>query len=200
MMTELDVVNDALATMGEAPLVAIDEDHPLVAGIRRIFKNQCEAIQSEQWYFNKEIITLVPDADSSFIYVPLDTIRCDPVLSTYHGQVGYTPIVQRGRRLYNTETNAYEMTEPVKCILIRNIPFADLPSTAQRVISLATSLRFQQNYDADPSRTQQLVLDYNIARGVLMAEHTRNIKANFIWKNGLANKLINIGGSTYRPF
>lgn len=200
MMSELDVINDALATMGEAPLVEISEDHPLVSGIRRVLVNQNEAIQAEGWWFNKELITLMPDADSSFIYTPLDTIRCDPVIGTYHGEIGYMPIVQRGRRLYDTENNRYEMEENIRCLLVRNIPFVDLPPSCQRVISLATALKFQQNYDADPQRTQQLGAEYVKARADLTAEHIRNIKANFLYKASSASQFNRIGGSTYRPF
>ena len=197
MMTELDVINDCLATLGESPLVEIDEDHPFVAGIRRAFANQSEAVQAETWWFNKELITLIPDASSKFIYVPQDTIRCDPVIDTY-GTYNSLPIVQRGRRLYDTDKNSYEFDKNIDCILIRNIPFTDLPPSAQRFISLATALKFQQNYDADPQRTNQLMMEYNKSRADLNAENIRNLKPNFLHKTSNQIKMSRIGGYTYR--
>lgn len=192
-MTELDVINDALATLGEVPLNEVDEDHPFVAGIRRTFRAENQKVQAISWWFNLEKITLFPDAVSKFIYVPMDAIRCDPIKKQPDMMT-----VQRGRRLYDTDRNTYEFDRSVECLLVREVPFEDLPPSAQVVISLATARKFQQSYDADGLKANQIEMDYRESMARLKAEHTRNTKSNFLSNPITMRELNRIGGGIMR--
>lgn len=193
-MTELDVINDALSTLGEAPLNDADETHPLVPQIKRFIKEESVRVLKRSWWFNKEIVTLQPDALSSFIYVPADAISCDPLEKKNYEEL----LVMRGRRLYNVDKNTYVMDKEVDCYIIRDIPFEDLPVNAQQAVSIATSRRFQQAYDADRQRISQLEIDYREAIAMLRAEHIRNTNVNLIEKSTTLQSLNRIGGSIRR--
>lgn len=176
MLTELDIVNDCLALMGESPLNDVDEGHTLVPQIKRYLREELIKIQGSSWWFNKERVTLSPDVTSKFIYVPMDAISCTPVRKS-----GYEKLyVMRSRRLYNTQENTYEFDKPVECYLIRKVPFDDLPFNAQNLISIAVQKKFQQAFDADSQRIQQLAIDYQEAYGRLRQEDIRNKQVNFI--------------------
>lgn len=186
-LTELDVVNSCLGTLGELPVNALDDEHPLIAAARKVFKEVCYREQARQWWFNTEIIDLKRDADS-FIYVPQDAIRCDPVDDSKN-------FIQRGRRLYDPEKgkNTYVMDRDVTCWLVRFIPFEDLPVVAATAVNYATQLSFMQSYDADMNKYQQIGRNYADAYALLNAEHIRNADANLLHRNSTLNRMLNIG-------
>lgn len=168
-MLEIDVVNDCLASLGEAPVASLEDDHPFLPTARRLLGQELIKIQAQSWWFNQEYIELSPDS-AGHVYVPADAVRCDPVEGL--------PYVQRGRRLYDTWKGQYEIEGPVMCTLIRAVAFGDLPPAAQQVVALATVLKFQQAYDADARKTQELRVDYQQAWAFLKVEHIRSINAN----------------------
>lgn len=194
MITELDIVNDMLATMGVAPLNEINEDNPDIAGCRRIIRKESLKVQQKSWWFNLERIDLYPDSISKFIYSPEDTIRCSPIRKPPS-----MSITARGRRLYNNDTNSYKFDHSVECWLVRDIPFVDLPVSAKAAISIAAVRKFQQSFDADRAKMEQLNVEYFAAMADLNSEHIRNINVNLIEKNSTLRILNGIkGGNQYR--
>lgn len=169
MLTELDIINSCLATIGEMPLVELSDDHPLVAAARQNFKEAVVAETSKQWWFNTDYCIL-RQANDSFVYVPGDAIAVTPM--------DRIDLTMRGRRLYDRTNSTYEVTGPVRCWVIRNLAFDELPAPAQLLVKHATVLQFQMNYDADESKTQKLEVLYNTAYRTLNAEHTRQIRLN----------------------
>lgn len=194
-MTELDVVNDMLATMGISPLNQLDDNNPDVANCRRIINAMSSEIQSMSWWFNKELIDLFPDAVSNFVYLPGDAISCDPIL-----REPLMPIVQRENRLYDTDKNTYTFPagRKITCRIVRKIPFKDMPPSAQRVISIASTRKFQQSFDADPQKMARLDDEYMLSLAHLRMEHTRNISPNFLRRNSSIRSLSRINGYSNR--
>lgn len=178
LLSELDVINDQLATLGETPLNSVEEDHPYVAAGLRFLRVANHREQAKGWWFNKEIVTLTPDVNG-FIFTPTDAISVDPVTPS-------NAFVQRGRRLYNPATTAYVFTLPVECKLIRLVAFDELPPSAASYIGLSAVLVFQRSYDADPQKTKDLTLDMRQAYTTLNAEHIRNQNVNMLDKPSTA--------------
>lgn len=197
-MDELDVINDMLATMGEAPLNQIDEDHPYVAAGRRFLWSTNRKVQARGWWFNTEWLNVVPDAESGFIYIPEDVLSAE-------GRRGlcvnfYTV---RDRRLYDLTNGTYVITEnPVALEIIREVPFGDLPATAAEAIGANAVLRFQKNYDADAQKTSEQMKDAADSMMMLKAEHIRQVKANFIYRTTVGAKVAAISpyGSMRLPY
>lgn len=175
-LTELDVINDMLSSMGESPLNILDAGHPLVPAGQRMLKTASWREQAKSWWFNKELTTLSPDV-AGHIFLPYDTIRVDPQDTLLH----YT---QRGQRLYQPYASAsvdkYVFTGPVVCWLVRYLPFDELPATAQLLVSCSAQLDFQKAYDADVNKFQEMKLAYRDALISLNAEHTRSQNVNFL--------------------
>ncbi|ATI16342.1 tail protein [Caulobacter phage Lullwater] len=179
-LSELDVINDMLATLGESPLNDLSEDHPLVAAGRRTLRVVSTREQAKKWWFNTELLTLTPDPDKN-IYVPGDTISVDTKDSRDYAQ--------RGRRLYNLTTGSYQFNSKVSIRLVREIPFEDLPVSAADYIATAAILSFCSSYDADQAKVRQLKEDRSIAWATLNAEHIRYKKTNLLNRQSTANKL-----------
>lgn len=179
-LSTLDVVNDMLATLGELPINSVDEGHPMAPTALRILSTASSREQAKSWWFNKELTDLVPDTSGS-IYLPSDVLRVDPQATSLN-------YVQRGRRLYKPfETSAsdkYHFVNTVRCWLVREVPFEDLPVPAQHVVSYSAQLDFMKAYDADMNKVAQVAMLYKETMLTLNAEHTRNIGANILRQRG----------------
>jgi hypothetical protein len=196
-LTRLDVVNEMLASMGEAPLNTEDEGHPLYPQASRMLDVASYRTQARAWWFNTELLQLSPDAASSFVYLPDDTIRVDP----REPSLNY---VQRGRRLYNPagfpNQDPYKFSAPVTVWLVRHLPFGDLPVPAQLAVSYAAQVDFQRSFDADPNKYQQLVLQAREAMLHLNADHIRNQNVNLLHTPSVVETMNRVAprGLTYR--
>jgi Glutamine synthetase adenylyltransferase len=175
-LSKLDVVNDMLASLGESPINDLSTGHPMAATGQRLLNQAGVREQSKSWWFNKELVTLSPDGTGT-IYVPTDTLRVDP-------QDESQAFVQRGRRLYNpfaaASVDKYVFTSPVRCWLVRLVPFEDLPAPAQNLVSFAAQMDFSKAYDGDPAKYAALKLSYTDAYTTLMADHIRNQNSNLL--------------------
>lgn len=176
----LDVVNDMLATLGELPLNSVTEGHPMAPTALRIISTSKSRELSKSWWFNKELTDLTPDTAGT-IYLPDDTLRVDPQASNLN-------YVQRGRRLYKpfdpSSANKYKFDHPVRCWLVRDLEFEDLPVPAQFVVSYSAQLDFMKAYEADQAKFQQIGAMYRDAMLTLNAEHVRNSDVNILRHRG----------------
>ena len=191
MLQELDIVNEMLSTLGEAPLNELDEEHPLVPAARRIITIATYRLQSEGWWFNREHVTLHPDPTTGEVLTPADAIRADPRDRGLN-------FVQRGRRLYDPENATYNIGQEVPVVLIRNVPFADLPPTAQHVISLTAQVEFNKAYDGDETKVRMLTQALGQTTTLLRREHTRNVDTNLLDAPAHQRKINFIRGQSIR--
>ena len=180
-LRKLDVVNDCLATMGETPINTIQQDHPLVSSALRLLREATSRVQAQGWWFNREVVELQPDTYTGHIAIPDDYLSVDPS----DREQRYS---ERGRRLYNMDTQEVVFDRPVKVSLVRRVPFEDLPWSAQDLIRAATLIRFVESYDADETRIQQTQLDYRRAYQACNTEHTRFIQANLLTQGGVGRR------------
>lgn len=180
-LSTLDVVNDCLSTMSETPLNTIQADHPLVASALKLLREANARIQASGWWFNREVVELKPDTRTNNILLPADFLAVDP----QDRQNRYT---QRGKRLYDLDTQSVTFEKAVTVAMIRLIPFEDLPWTAQDLVRGATLIRFLESYDADELRIQQVTQDYLMAYQATMTEHTRFVKPNILSQGGIARR------------
>lgn len=184
-LTELDVINDMLATMGETPLNAIDEDHPFVASGRRTLATANRRVQNTGWWFNTDCLVLTAD-QHGFIYCPTDLIRVEPI--EYDGRY-----VQRGRRIFDRHVGTFAVSIPhLRVKAIRLIPFEELDGTAQDTVRAESLMEFQLNYDADEMKLRMLEQGRQRAWMELRAEDLRQEKPNFLSTTTVAEKLSEI--------
>ena len=193
-MQTLDVVNEMLGTMGQAPLNTLDDPHRYRGACLSTLNKLNRSIQAKGWWFNREVLKLEPSATTSLIYteegvgrmiyVPGDTINV-----RYPSQNGMRPvrnIVQRGRRLYDLDGGSYFFTEAVTCEIVRLIDFQELPETAAQYIADSAVLQFQSKYDGDTAKGRELQGRLTGPTGSFAAinvEETRNRRVNFITSN-----------------
>lgn len=206
--TTLDVVNDCLAVMGEAPLNDINEDHAFKTSALDVLKRNVRDEQSVGWWFNQEELLLRADATDGRVYLPTDVGR---VLA--YDPCGLVEYAQRGRTLYNLTkgTDLFAQGFTVKAILVRLLAFEDLPNSANAYIGRKTVLDFQMRYDGDTTKTSFLKAEVygqpsnaNTSgqiglKGTLTAEHIRNKRVNFINQSERLSRVTNVINYSRRP-
>jgi hypothetical protein len=185
-LTELDVVNAQLATMGEAPLNELTDDHPYVAAGLRILKVANYREQAKGWWFNIEELTLSPDPITKSVYVPEDVISVDALTQSHR-------YAQRGRRLYNITKQSYAFDASIKVKIIRFVTFEDLPGSVQMLIQLDAVKDFQLEYDADRFKAGEYAKQRMEALMVANAEHTRQMKTNMFSGDSMLQKFNMLG-------
>lgn len=185
-ITELQVVNACLATVGEIPLIELQDDHPLVAAARA---NLQEALISElhkKWWFNTDEIVLKPTVGTRFVYAPQDAIEV-----VVHNRPEF---ILRGRRLYDRSSSTYEIKDgTLYCTVVRGLKFEEMPVSAQLLVQHATVLRFQVNYDSDSQKTAQLSSLYQQQYMLVNAEHSRQVRYNALEKADTLRDRMNAG-------
>lgn len=183
--TKLEVVNACLATMGEAPLNALNDSHIYKQAALNYLQGSCLATLKRGLWFNREVIQLDPQQDSKFIYIPGDSLSVERL-------EGGRPFQQRGKRLYDPVLNRYEWDDSIVASIVRNMDFEDLPFFAQDSVSLDAVLRFCREYDGDTSRRNEIDADRQRANIELNAQHTREIKANLLYTNANILKIAQV--------
>lgn len=176
ILSKIDVVNDMLSSLGEAPVNTLDDEHPLIASCLSKLTIANNREQSKGWWFNTELVKLSPDQQDGCIYLPTDTLKVDPTDRTLH-------LAQRGRKLRRLDSQSVNpeiFTTDVVVQLVRLIPFEDLPAQAQLYVSYGAQLDFHRSMDGDTTKIQLLSDAFRDARVTLNAEHIRAVDANLL--------------------
>lgn len=190
-ITELDVVNRCLATMGELPINSLEGNrNPIVTNARSAFKDITIEEQAAGWWFNTEVVNLDPQGAEpnkpGFYRPPTD---CLSLATVDDFNPAWLSI--RNRKLYDNgraEVHMGTRTMPVK--IIRLVPFDDLPYNAQRLIRDSAVFKFQMDYDGDELKIAQAEDSYKEAYAICMADHTRSVKANMLYKGTAGSALV----------
>ncbi len=195
-ITRLTVVNECLKTMAEPPINSLEnEDHPYIAAALSALETARIRELSEGWWFNIEYRTLLPDAATFEIKLPTDLLNIDPLDTASN-------LVQRGSRFYDADraTTLFEPNFSVRCRLIMDLPFEDLPQPAQMFVMYSAVLDFCKSFDADPVRVQQLAGTWSTTRTTLKALDIKNRDTNFLLNGSAAHKLAGIAYPSTRNF
>lgn len=184
MATTLEVVNECLATMGEAPLNTLSEPHEYKSSALRYLARANKAIQSRGWWFNTEYAELAPNSVNGQIQLPGDCLKFQSGVRTQNTFTAIKPwLVQRGTRIYDTTTGSYVLSETVSGEIVREVAFDELPHVMNDYIASEAVLKFQSNFDADNSKRQELDQANKMARALASAENIRQYRVNLLNNN-----------------
>lgn len=172
-MQTLTVVNDMLATLGESPLNSLSDPHEFKASALSTLDSHNKQIQAKGWWFNRDRVTL-PLATDGTLVLPGDT------LSYVSDTPGY---VKRGFLVYNQIESTSTFTAADTGVIVRLVPFEQLDELPAGYISTAATLWFQQNFDADRAKTENLITKLRGMANDLGAEDIRQTGANLINNN-----------------
>lgn len=179
-ITELDIVNACLKSMGEQPLNSTAGGSPIVTAALESMRLALMQEQGIGWWFNKETVTITANTDGQY-YIPSDTL-------SINSDVEPPWLTSRGSRLYDTRIGDYYTGKgDMKVHILRMLPLDDMPYNAQRLIQAAAVLDFQSSFDADEAKVNKANADYTKAFTIVKAEHIRNVKANVLTQGAVGS-------------
>lgn len=184
MLTQLDVVNDCLAIMGEARLNSLAEEHPFKGAVIDKLAVENRRIQAKGWWYNTESMKLLRDRLDKRIHLPDDI----GATITFDNRPNLT---QRGRFVYDLENGTYEFPEGTELAsrFVRIVAFEDLPISAACYIAAEVLVWFQSQYDGDQTKTRNLMATRDTLLGDMKLEHIRNRKVNLFDSNARLQRI-----------
>ncbi|WP_316172973.1 hypothetical protein [Bradyrhizobium sp. SZCCHNRI2049] len=182
--TKLKAVNICLSAMGEPVINSLDDAAIDAQMASDIVDETSESVQTIGWYWNTETHTLAPDVTGQII-LPDNTIRVDPL------DIRLGNIVQRGLKLFNTDTSTFIFTNPIKLRFSVLLEFDDLPLTAKQFIAIRSARICQQRMLGSDTLYKFDSADENRAWAVLMQEEAETMNANVLRDNWSAASILN---------
>ena len=161
-LTELEAVNEILASIGESPVNTIENPTNVdVINCLRILRNVNRRVQSKGWTFNKiDSYTLNPDASTH-------KIRWLSNLLYVVGTDG-TKYTKKGDYLFDWENQTIEFNNSIDCMIIFLVDFEDMPDPMRSYITAKAATTFQTRYLGDSSLGEELLRDEQEAWAALM--------------------------------
>lgn len=139
--SELDAVNELLAAIGEDPVESLDIMPPSGNTALVTLRSANTAIQAEGHWFNQtEDVTFYPDGNTKEIYLPPNA------LAVYAAEQKY---IKRGARLFDRENKTYKFNNSVDCTVVYQLPWDELPNSAQRYITATAIETFVDGMPAE---------------------------------------------------
>lgn len=128
--TELQAVNEILASVGQAPVTTLDQTNPDVAIAYDTLIQVSREVQAEGWTFNKEFeYPLTPDNNNE-ILIPNNVLQLD-LTPDYRDRDS----VRRNGKLYDRTNHTFEWEDDeVLCDVVWYFDWVDLPIPIQDYI------------------------------------------------------------------
>ena len=148
--TELQAVNEILASVGQAPVTTLDQTNPDVAIAYDTLLQVSREVQAEGWTFNREYDYPFKPAANKFIYIPNNVIELDLTTDyrTYDA-------IRRDGRLYDKINHTYEWNEEqLLCDVVWYFDWIDLPIPIQDYIVARAAAVTSSRIVGDPNQFQ----------------------------------------------
>lgn len=187
-LTQLDVVNECIGLLGEAPLTSIDYQHPFVAkALAKLALAEME-VQTHWYWFNTRQVELTPDTETGAVTLP--DHACE-----FYTRYGGKSLAILGGILTDLETSDPVLV-PTCGTLVYNFPLehASVPHAAQLAIVAQAVRFFQSEYDADSAKRADVEQRLRAALANLKAMHIRISRVNLLERPSTAINRIYIRG------
>ena len=132
---ELPAVNEILASVGQAPVITLDQTNPDVAIAYDTLLNVSREVQAEGWTFNtEEFYELIPDANGEIV-IANNILQID----LHDEKDNSYETVRRSGKLYEKINHTYDWTtltgwDTVRCDIVWLFDWVDLPRPIQDYI------------------------------------------------------------------
>ena len=164
---ELPAVNQILSSCGQAPVTTLDQTNPDVAIAYDTLLQVSREVQAEGWTFNREYdVSYTPDTNNE-IPIPNNILQ---IKLTENAQNQPYDGVRRKGKLYDRQHHTYEWTDfsPVKCDVIEEFDWVDLPRPIQDFITTRAALLVSQRIVGDSTQYQLLQQQEAYSRSVAL--------------------------------
>jgi hypothetical protein len=149
--TELQAVNEILASVGQAPVTTLEQTNPDVAIAYDTLIQVSREVQAEGWTFNTEYEYPITPDNNDEILIPNNVLAMD--LTPDYGD---KDVVRRNGKLYDKIAHSYEFTEKVYCDIIWYFDWVDLPTPIKDYIVARSASIVSTRIVGDTNQYQML--------------------------------------------
>ena len=174
MLTEIEAVNAILAAIGSYPVNSLEGTTTRMARMAQAeLARSASIVQKETWHWNRHPdFTLSADAATGEVRVPSNTISFQS-----HDQPW---LILRNGRLYDRQKQTYRLERAVTGVWIEDLPWEELPGTAQDYIVARASRRLYEQSVGSNENRQNLFLEENRTRAALNNEEMSAARYNIL--------------------
>jgi hypothetical protein len=170
MLTELDIVNSMLRTIGIDGLTSTDTDHPDYVEALQVLNEVRADVNKLGYWYNTSYPTLELNA-SNEIVLPANSLSSDPCDRSRN-------YVKRGSKLFDMDNRTYTIDAAVQVKLVENLEIEEMPETAKSYIKAKARYEFYADNDGDAQQVARLERDRLRAWAEFYREHIRNRDIN----------------------
>jgi hypothetical protein len=170
MLTELDIVNSMLRTIGIDGLTSTDTDHPDYVEALQVLNEVRADVNKLGYWYNTSYPTLELNA-SNEIVLPANSLSSDPCDRNKN-------YVKRGSKLFDMDNRTYTIDAAVQVKLVENLEIEEMPETAKSYIKAKARYEFYSDNDGDAQQVARLERDRLRAWAEFYREHIRNRDIN----------------------
>jgi hypothetical protein len=189
MLTELNIINAMLGSIGESKVTSPNSQHPSAIQAKAKLEELNPLFQMRDWWFNHEYnLILAPSPVSGEVIVPSNTLSAGSV-------VGY---VWRGNRLYDPYGHTFNIGKSVTVDLVVQLPIEELPMSAAQYLKAHCVRQFHTDEEGDQIKINEYTKAEEKAEFLLKNEHLRMLKVNKFNSPSVAAMMYRIQPSSAR--
>jgi hypothetical protein len=178
--TELQAINQILASVGQAPVTTLERTNPDVAISYDTLIELSREVQSEGWTFNREYsYPFTPNENGEIVYPPnvlqLD-VSTDP---KYYSNNKYDTVRREGK-LYDRRNHTFKFDKTLYCDVKWFFDWEDLPIPIQDYIVGRAAATVSNRLIGDPDQYQILMQSTAILRSNALEYETEQGDYNFL--------------------
>jgi len=169
-ISKLSVINAMLATTGMTALTANDTSHPRYIQALAKYDEVDYDFQARGWWFNRVIETLLQNGDGEVPFA-LNATHVDPYDQTKQ-------YVMRNLKLYNLTDKTFTISEDVKCRIVYQLPFDEVPPVVQAYLRAKAKHDYYVDQDGVEPKLTQYARMAATAWDAVSREHLKNADVN----------------------
>lgn len=194
MTTKLQAVNTMLTSIGQAPVVSLEESNPEIASALLILDNTRLEVLGEGWNFNTEKGLKLAADNNGEILVPASILNLSVNQEDTYFQFR---AVQRDGKLYDVLAHTFNwgVGKSISCDVVWNFEYEDLPSVFKTYIAQRAARAF-----AGRTIGSQEMVSFNAQDEALLRANCLAYDCTTGRHNIFGVEKGRVGAFTYRPF
>jgi hypothetical protein len=176
-MTELDAVNEVLASIGEAPVNSVGTGLSESRLAQLQLERSSRDVQRHGWYFNTSPNAKLIPNNKKEIQLPRNTLKLD---------TGSQRFQARGRKLYDVVNRTYQMGGTIHTTLVVGLDWEELPESVKMYIVVKASRIFQNDFLGSSTLARFHLRDEQEALAHLEAEELESGNYSLMNNPGIA--------------
>lgn len=170
MLTQLEIINDMLASTGTAPVSSASTRHPSYLKAQAKLDKANRRFQGKGYWFNRSTRTM-RQSTAGEVILPGNTLSADPTDTTLN-------YVMRSGKLYDMTLGTYAINTDVEVDIVEDVNISDLPPTAANLLQAMAVLMYYVDEDGGEPKLSTYKQDYAQAAADFKQEDLKHLDIN----------------------